>query len=77
MTTETTYKTMTLVNQLPTISLEELVNQAAMMTRVDRKYTVSRTQAPDIFAELSEQTLCAANRRYAETVISIGIFRYF
>ena len=56
MTTETTYKTMTLVNQLPTISLEELVNQAAMMTRVDRKYTVSRTQAPDIFAELSEQT---------------------
>lgn len=45
-----------MIAQFSSISLEEMVNEAEMLTRVDRKYVMTAQQADAVLGELSEQT---------------------
>lgn len=45
-----------MIAQLEPISLDELVAEAAMLTRVDRKYVMTPTQADAVIAKLPRQT---------------------
>jgi hypothetical protein len=44
------------MNQLETIGLDELVEKAALQTRVDRKYVLSRLEAAEVLAALDPST---------------------
>jgi hypothetical protein len=45
-----------MIARLQPISLEELTSQAAMLTRVDRKYAMTAEDAAEVLAELPETT---------------------
>ncbi|MFT3873710.1 MAG: polyphosphate polymerase domain-containing protein [Nocardioides sp.] len=44
------------VDGLPSVGLDELVEQAALLHRIDRKYAVSRRELPDLLAALPTDT---------------------
>lgn len=45
-----------MIGRLPGIGLDELVAEAAMLTRVDRKYAMAESDAAAVLSELPEQT---------------------
>ncbi|MFT4156648.1 MAG: polyphosphate polymerase domain-containing protein [Microbacterium sp.] len=45
-----------MIPELPSISLEELTTQAAMLTRIDRKYAMTASDAAEVLAELPDTT---------------------